>query len=506
MKPAPSLPSSSEVAAVALRHRLWLALSFLLPLLASVAVAFVIRPQYQAVGRLLVQVGREYIPQPETTGSSQSTPSTSMKETVDTEVQIATSLDLARDVVGTVTVGRLYPSLASSRPQGAALDEAAVKEFSHDLSVSPVRLTNVIEVSLRNSDRGVAEEALSLFIDRFRALHVAAFSQSRRPVLERQVNEDTDWLTRLQRERGDYVVRNGAYSLVEQRSQVIQQRNKDVQDLRAATQRQVAVQAQLLYVDAELHRQPAMITLQTTNQPSPAADDAHKRARDVEASRRELLARGIGPNLPVMAGLDAELASLQRSLAQTKPRDEAVTLGVNPALNSLKAQQIALQVELAPLDGTIQALQRQLGTYDAQLRQLAQDDVTLRDYDRRIADLEQSTTTTRQRLADARYADDLDRAEVGSVKVVQAPTTSDRPVWPDKRLIASAGVVAGAVASAFTLLLALTFGNHCLTAETVERLLDVPVLAVLPRSKLPRSLWLAAGPLPRGQARLSSTP
>ena len=489
---------------MALRYRLWLALSFLLPVLASIAVTFVIRPEYQAVGRLLVQVGREYIPQPETAGASQSTPSTSMKETVDTEVQIATSLDLVRDVVSTVTIGRLYPNLASDRLQGAALDQAAVKEFSHNLSVSPVRLTNVIEVSLRNSDRGVAEEALNLFIDRFRALHVAAFSQSRRPVLERQANEDTNQLTRLQQERGDYVMRNGIYSLGEQRSQIIQQRNKDVQDLRAATQRQLAVQEQLLYVEAELRRQPAMITLQTTNQTSPVADDAQKRARDVEASRQELIARGGGSNLPAMNGLNAELASLQHSLSRTKPREEAVTLGVNPVLNSLKAQQVALQVELAPLNGTIQELRQQLGTYDVQLRQLAQDDVTLRDYDRHIADLEQSTTTTRQRLADARYADDLDRAEVGSVKVVQAPTTSDRPVWPDKRLIASAGVVAGMVASAFTLLLALTFGNHCLTAETIERLLDVPVLAVLPRSKLPRSLGLAAGPLLQGQARSSS--
>ena len=104
----------------------------------------------------------------------------------------------------------------------------------------------------------------------------------------------------------------------------------------------------------------------------------------------------------------------------------------------------------------------------------------MRDYDRRIEDLVAATEVTRKRLADARYTADLDRAGVVSVKEVQSPIATDKPVWPNKRLMAAAGVVAGLMASAFSLLLALTFGNHCLTEETVERLLGAPVLAVLP--------------------------
>ena len=330
--------------------------------------------------------------------------------------------------------------------------------------------------------REVAEEALRVLMDRFRAMHTLAFSQSRRPVLERQASESEALLEELQRQRADYATAHGLFSVAEQRSQLVQQRGKDLQELRNVAQRKLSIEAQMNFITAALERTPATITLQTMSQNSPNANDAQKRARDLTARRQELAARGFGPDFPAVAGLTAELASIQRDLARTQARDVAVTIGVNPMANSLRTQLASLETDLAPLAGTIAGLQADLASYDVQLRQLVQDEVRLRDYDRRISDIEATTVITRQRLADARYADNLDRAGVGSVKVVQNPATSDTPVWPNKRLFAAAGVLVGLVASAFSLLIALTFGNHCLTIETVERVLGVPVLAVLPRS------------------------
>ncbi len=487
MSPAMSPPSLAEISLVAYRYKLLLALSFLLPVVASIAIAFTMTPTYEAVGRLLVQTGREYMPRPEIGGSTQSAPSTSMKETVDTEVQLLTSKDLMRSVVRAVTAERLYPKLAGTPARGGTLENSAVKAFSQDLSVSPVRLTDVIEVALRNSNREVAEEALRVLIDRFKAMHVQAFSQNRRPVLEHLASQDEALLATLQRQRAEYAAGHGLYALAEQRSQLVQQHAKDLQDLRSAEQRKASIEAQLRSITTELERQPATITLQTTSQNSATADDAQKRARDLSARRQEALARGLGPGLPAVAGLTAELNSVQRTLAQTRARDIAVTAGVNPVATALKVQLASLETDLAPLAGTIAALQTTLGTYDAQLRRLGQDEITLRDYDQRISDMQATTTTTRQRLADARYIDDLDRAEVGSVKEVQSPTGSDQPVRPNKRLIGAGGVLVGLFASAFSLLIALTFGNNCLTAETVERLLGTPVLAILPKSPQSRA-------------------
>ena len=469
MNPTMAVPSLTEVSTVVLRYKAALLLSFLVPVIASICISFVVTPKYEAVGRLLVQVGREYLPQPETAASGQSSPSISMKETVDTEVQIANSVDLMRDVVQAVTIERLYPALAATAPRDVSLESVAIRAFSKDLSVSSMRLTNVIEVALRNPRREVAEEALRVLMDRYRALHTLAFSQSRRPVLERQASENEALLSELQRQRADYATAHGLFSVAEQRSLLVQQRSRDLQELRNVAQRKLSIEAQIGAITAQIERTPATITLQSTSQNSPNANDAQKRARDLTARRQEFAARGLGPEFPAVAGLSAELASIQRDLARTQARDVAVTTGINPMANSLRTQLASLETDLAPLTGTIEELQANLAACDVQLRQLVQDEVQLRDYDRRISDIEATTVTTRQRLADARYADSLDRAEVGSVRVVQNPAISDMPVWPNKRLFAAAGVLLGMVASAFSLLIALTFGNHCLTIETVER-------------------------------------
>ena len=475
-----SLPSLAEMLAVANRWKTILALSFALPVLGSIGLAFWLTPKFEADGLLLVNIGREYMPHPEIGDATQSAPSTSMKETIDTEVQLATSADVLRDVVKAMTVQRLYPRLAAAPPAGLPLDDAAVKALSQDFSAAPVKLTNVIELALRNPDRMVAKEALRVLLDRFAAMHIKAFSQDRAPVLERQAREDEARLRQLQQERAGYVVQHGLYSVGEQRSLLVAQRGKDEEALRESEQRKASIEAQLVAVRAELERQPETITLQSLSQDSPGAQDAMKRERDLAAQRQQLTARGYGSHSPLVLGIEGELASVRQSLAETHARSTSVTTGANPVATSLKAQLATLGTDLAPLAGRIAALQGNLGIYEGQLRQLATDDIALRDYDRRIEDLVAATEVTRKRLADARYTADLDRAGVVSVKEVQSPIATDKPVWPNKRLMAAAGVVAGLMASAFSLLLALTFGNHCLTEETVERLLGAPVLAVLP--------------------------
>ena len=481
MNPAfASLPSLGEVLAVAYRYKAALVLSFVLPVAASIALAFWLTPKFEASGLLLVNIGREYMPHPEIGDATQSAPSTSMKATIDTEVQIASSADVLRDVVRSMTVKRLYPRLAADPPRGLPLEDAALRALSQDFSATPVKLTNVIELALRNPDRAVAKEALRVLLDRFAAMHIKAFSQDRVPVLERQARDDEERLRELQQARTGYVVRHGLYSVGEQRSLLVAQRGKDGEALRDSEQRKASIEAQLVAVRAELERQPEMITLQSLSQDSPGAQDVMKRERDLVAKRQELAARGYGAHSPLILGVEGELASVRQSLAETHARSTSVTTGANPVANSLRAQLATLGTDLAPLAGTIAALRGNLVVYEGQLRQLAQDDIALRDYDRRIEDLVAAAEVTRKRLADARYTADLDRAGVVSVKEVQSPVASDRPVWPNKRLIAAAGVVAGSMTTAFALLLLLTFGNHCLTTETAERLLGTPVLAVLP--------------------------
>lgn len=125
----------------------------------------------------------------------------------------------------------------------------------------------------------------------------------------------------------------------------------------------------------------------------------------------------------------------------------------------------------------------------------------MRRLDARIADIETATSSLRQRLADARVSDRLDRAHVAGLSVIQHPTALDRPIWPRKLYFFAGGAVLSLLSGAAAVLAALTFSNRFITADTIERLLGVPVLAVLPveRAALGRARFIE-GPLGRAAA------
>ena len=62
----------------------------------------------------------------------------------------------------------------------------AVAALAKDLKVTPVKLSNVIQVSVRNPDPVAANETLHQLLATFQVHHVAAFNRERSPVLEDQ--------------------------------------------------------------------------------------------------------------------------------------------------------------------------------------------------------------------------------------------------------------------------------------------------------------------------------
>ncbi len=60
-------------------------------------------------------------------GGSEMGPTTTMLDTINTEIEILTSDDLMREVLSKETIARLYPKLAAAPPAGSSLADAAEK-------------------------------------------------------------------------------------------------------------------------------------------------------------------------------------------------------------------------------------------------------------------------------------------------------------------------------------------------------------------------------------------
>lgn len=478
-----SLPSAREVVAVAFRHRWSLLLAAILPVALGLAIPFYLTPHYEARTQVLVKPGREFMPQADSSGNMQ-LPQMTMREMVDTVTQILQSTDLIRDVLRDETVPKLYPEIARRLPP-EAWDDAAGRALMADLSVAPVRLTNVIDMALRNADRLVATEALRTVLARFQERHVAAFSQRRSALLEAQLEENSRLLDAAQRARATYVTERQIFSLPEQRNLLVQRRSQMSQELREAEMRDESLARQIAYVTDELARQPETITVQVVNQASAVAEDAQRRLRELRERERELLST-LGPQHPELRANRAAIAATEQSLAQTGRRTQAISTGINPLATTLRTQLAALESERAPLAGRMAALRAAIEEDDARLQRMAEDEIGLRALDRRIAGLEGAIRALQQRGTEARLSEELDRAQVAGLSVIQQPFASERPVSPKRMLFLAGGVVAGGLLAALRLLLALSFGSRFLTVETVERMLGVPVLAGLPALPAPR--------------------
>ena len=498
--PVISLPTLREVLAVAFRRKLALALALALPVAAALAAASQMTVKYQADTKVLVRSGREYMPQGVIGGGGgEMGPTTTMLDTINTEIEILTSDDLTREVLRKETIERLYPRLAAAPPGALPTEDAAVKAFQADLSVAPVRLSNVIAIGLRSYDPEVATETLRLLLAGFQQRHVEAFGTNHSLLLNGQLQDQIVRLSALEKERAAYMAAAGLHSVAEQRTSLIQQRARHMQDLQDAELQQKTLTEEVAFLNNELAGQPARITTQTSTRESEVAQDNQRRLRDAQQQERELLARyPAGSRL--MGGVEAGLGAVRQFAAQTSPRTSVVEMGINPIFSGLQSRLIAARVELAPLVSRIALLRAAAAEDDARLNHLSDAEVRLADLDRQITQLDSASSMLHQRLEDAHYLDDLDRAKVASLKVIEQPVALGKPVFPSRRLFLASGVAVGLVLDGLLLLLGLTFNVRVLVGDTVERVLGVPVVAALPA--IPRRQMRRAASLARPEAAL----
>jgi polysaccharide biosynthesis protein PslE len=507
MNPAAPLPSLREIVAVGLHNKRPLLFALILPALAALVIAYSITPVYLATSKILVRSGREFMPQIEVGDRSSATPTVSMQETIDTEVQILNSTDLLREVVRVETPTRLYPQLLATnqstlwqavakivpfavdgwhqfslfhkRPPIQSPEDLAVEAFAKDLAITPVKLSNVVAISFRNPDRAVAADALRRLIARFQERHVEAFGTRRSPVLEEQVAANLAQLTLLEKQRAEYRNMHKLFSVGEQRSALIQQRAKEMQELQDAEIKHATLLKQVQYLQSQIATLPHSITLETGSQESPVTQDTRRRLNELTAQQSAMLTQ-YGEHSPFMESLQAKIASNRASLATSSNRTSSVRSGLNPLLNTVQTQLITTETDLAPLDVKIADLKSAIASLDGKLREISTTELSLLDLDRRIGELELATNTLRQKLEEARFLDDLDRARIASLSVIEEPTALPRPVYPQKRLFVAAGLLVGLMLASLWLLLAITFGKRFFAVETVERVLGVPVFVTLP--------------------------
>jgi len=405
-----------ELAAILFKEWWKIAIVFLLPMAAAVGWSYTIRPYYTATSDLLVESGREFQVRPDPGQAIVSVPYVTKREIINSEIAIMTSTDVIGSVIDEVGLARIYPDMAGRQP-GESTADLGIRRFGGDFKALPVEQSNVIRISYSNPNREIAIEVLKVVIELYQRKHAAMYSVQQDAFLDQQTQNYKARLDEINRQLTLLKSANAIFDVSAQRAKLIDERSAVVGLIEQLQNASRAAQAQIAALRSEL-----------------------------------------GPTDPRLAGS-----------------------GDGGASDALSAKWRMLDLELLAEKFRQQELSSrttEIEEIDQQLRKIENGARSVDDLEREKRALEDLFRTYRTRFEEARVTnEELEKRNMVSVRVMQQPYAGTEHAGPRRTLFGVAGVVIGLLAAAGMLIYLLVFRESLISAESVERLIGVPVLA-----------------------------
>ncbi|HZT87467.1 MAG TPA: Wzz/FepE/Etk N-terminal domain-containing protein [Stellaceae bacterium] len=440
--------------------------------LGAVALSFALTPYYEATSRLLVKSGPEFQVRSEPGQSVASVPYATKQEVVNSELQILTSRDLIESVIKTVGLANLYPDLSGSGSEQHQMD-AATRRFLSSFSARPVEQADVISVSYRNPDRNMAVKALAAAIALYQRKHAESFSDEGYRFLEQQTKEYEQKLDAVLKKLAD--VRNSEmlFDVPAQRAKLIDDRGALSNILQQLRSQSIDAHRRAAFLKDRLKATPAVISAGGST--SEAVEQAKDRLLDLQMREAQLRERYVTEVKP-LRDIRQEISVLRQFIASA-PGGRRETTQRNPAYDDMVVALNRALADAAPIDQQISLREQQVADIDARLRKLEDGARLVDDLERERRQLDELVHTYRTRYEEARIAQDQKTVSVSVIEQADAPV---RAAGPSHFLFAVAGLALGTIGVLAVLAYLLVFRQTIITVESVERLLQIPVLSSVP--------------------------
>jgi uncharacterized protein involved in exopolysaccharide biosynthesis len=472
--------SLREALAIAFRDKWIIVGAFLVPVLIACAAALLTPRVYESTAVILVKTGRQFVPQSDVGQAINSVPVASMQETMNSEVSILNSRDLAIGVIQRVGLATLYPKIADGDDTDAAKLDMAVEAFDKDLKVDNPAQSTVINVALDNHDVAASTKALETLVALYRQKHVDVFATPRTQVLTEQLDKELASLAALEARTANFRIEHNVFDPDTQRQQLIEQRGTLVAARGDLESKKVELTNKLAFLNDKLSSTPETKTVGTERFSTDTVNNASTKLLELRREEQNLLSRYLENSRPVQ-NVRADIAVVEKYLAeQGKQFQGKVMTGVNPVYDDLRRQTVEAQADLEPIAKQSDELTRQIGVIDAQLQTLENDQRELAGLVRSVESGRDNVKVLREQLHQATINETLDKEKIDSISIVQEAAPLPDPVRPRRMLWGLAGIAIG-ILSAFGALVGLiVMRNTFLTADAIERGLKLPVLVSLP--------------------------
>lgn len=451
-------------------------LTIFIATVATVAVgSFLIAPVYEATASLLVKIGREYMTNP-VVGDARNLMMVNQEEIINSETQILNNRELIEKVITAMGVGTIYPQLASDPPARMTPLEAAVLQFSKNLTVEGIKKSNVIDVSFQHRDPAIAAKALALLIDFFKEKHLEVFSNPQSSFLEKQLTEYQQHLKESENALEAFKQKNQVYSLGEQRSLLLKQQIDLDTALKATKNRIDELQKKIASYREQLRDIAQDKARYTPTERDKGVVDAQNQLLSLQLKEQELLAKNYREDSRFVGNVREAIQLVKGFL---KTQEEEISRKVrsgNPVYQEVEKELSKAEAEFASQRAGAVTLAQQLAQLDREIQTFDQKENTLRNLQRELAINEKNYQIYVEKLEEARLSDALNYQKIANISVIQAPVAPQNPVKPKKLLNIILGVLLGAVAGLGYAFFSEYISQSFSTPEQVERRLGLPVL------------------------------
>jgi uncharacterized protein involved in exopolysaccharide biosynthesis/protein involved in polysaccharide export with SLBB domain len=485
-----------DILIILIKHKYKILAAFLTVMAAVTYKTSMTMPVYQTHSSLMVQSGRESLYRPEV-GDDQERVILSLGALVNTETKILTSADLIEDVITDLGVENIYPDMIEPSPKGPTPEkEAAIKRatfrFKGQLSVSPAKNSNVINVSFKHSDPQVAARAVNHLIESFKVKHIEIFKNPRAPFMEKQLAIYRQRLQESERNLEAFKQKNLVFSLDEQRFLLLKQQSTLNTSSKKAQRGVHELQQEISSLTSQMQTIPKYELLTTDTGKSKNIDDAQHKLLNLRIQEQELLAK-YTPNNRRISNIRNEIQLIEDYLSNNglKEVTEREVLSKNTTYSNLEMSLLKAQTTLSSQEAMIAALEQQLKQVNGELKGLDAHEMELRKFERELDTSERNFKNYVTKLEDARVEEELDLMRKVNIAVIQKATVPLWPIEPNKRFNLLVGIILG-LGSGLALAI---FSEYCIgrgvfTPEGVEQHLGLPVLASIPyKEKNPRVIF-----------------
>jgi uncharacterized protein involved in exopolysaccharide biosynthesis len=491
-------PTLRDIATPLFRHPKLVLLTFLVILLATVVGIILLPNDYEAKMKILVK--RDRVDEAVSPGRDAvfSNPGGVTEEELNSEVELLKSRDLLEKVVAACNLqdspsGAFWTGLFAAPATGESGDgqdsgkkiSQAVVALENKLQIETLKKTDLIQVTFDSPDPQLAARVLrelgNLYLEKTVAVHrppgAFEFFQSESQHYDQELEAAQAQLAKFDKDKGvtDPQLEKqialqklsefeATYNATEVSIKEMEKRTRVVEDQLASTPAQTVSQVRAS------ENQYLMQQLKTT-------------LLDLELKRTALLEKfkpDYRPVQEVQKQIEQTIETINK--AESSP-DREETTDRNPSYEWLQSELTKSNAELASLQarasetlGVIRQYRQRLGVIDV-------DGAEQENLVREVKEAEGNDLLYKQKREEARIGDALDRQRIMNVAIAEAATVPALPVHPHRAMTLLLGILLACLVSPGVAFAADYFDSSLRTPDELRDILQIPVLAALPKGK-----------------------